>query len=73
MKEQTKIKIKDEPTYSSGRNITILASATKKKTEVISHGMTEWKGRKAKTKLYKLQRIKEIIFVIYLMRVSCVL
>ena len=30
MKEQTKIKIKDEPTYSSGRNITILASATKK-------------------------------------------
>ena len=72
MKEQTKIKIKDEPTYSSGRNITILASATKK-TEVISHGMTEWKGKKAKTKLYKLQRIREIIFVIYLMRVSCVL
>jgi hypothetical protein len=30
MKEQRKIKIKDEPTYSSGRKITILASATKK-------------------------------------------
>jgi hypothetical protein len=44
-----------------------------KKTEVISHGITEWKGKKAKTKLYKLQRIREIIFVIYLMRVSCFL
>jgi hypothetical protein len=30
MKEQTKIKIKDEPTYSSGRNIIILESAIKK-------------------------------------------
>jgi hypothetical protein len=29
MKEQTKIKIKDELTYSGERNITILASATK--------------------------------------------
>jgi hypothetical protein len=34
MKEQTKIKIKDEPTYSNGRNITILASATKKKQKL---------------------------------------
>jgi hypothetical protein len=30
MKEQRKIKVKDEPTYSSGRKITILARATKK-------------------------------------------
>jgi hypothetical protein len=35
--------------------------------------MTEWKGKKAKTKSYKLQRIREIIFVIYLMKMSCVL
>jgi hypothetical protein len=46
---------------------------SQEKTEVISHGITEWKGKKAKTKSYKLQRIKEIIFVIYLMRVSCVM
>ena len=30
----------DESTYSSGRNITILSSATQK-TEVILHGMIE--------------------------------
>jgi len=34
MKKRTKIKIKDDPTYSSGRKITILASATKKKQKL---------------------------------------
>jgi hypothetical protein len=55
MKEQTKIKIKEEPTYSGER----------KQIEVMSYARTKWKSKKTKTKSYKLQRIRAIIFVIF--------
>ena len=59
MKEQTKIKMKDEATYLGKRNQYHNSSKCSKKKH-------KWKkGTKAKTKWYKLQRIKAITSTIY--------